>query len=129
MKNTILIIDDDMINCLVYKQVFKKSDVDLVFAHDGEDGFNKFKEGNYNLVLLDLGLPKIDGLTVASSIREWEDLRMVFETPIIVVTADNSNETRKKVFALGIDQFLVKPFEFEVFLEIVNQFFSKEVKN
>ena len=105
MNHTILIIDDDQINCLVYRQIFKTTEVNLVFAHDGEDGVNKFKERNYNLVLLDLGLPKIDGLTVASLIREWEDITMLFETPIIVVTADNSNETRKKALLLGIDEF------------------------
>lgn len=129
MNHTILIIDDDQINCLVYRQIFKTTEVNLVFAHDGEDGVNKFKERNYNLVLLDLGLPKIDGLTVASLIREWEDITMLFETPIIVVTADNSNETRKKALLLGIDEFLVKPFEFESFLKIVNDYLSNPVKN
>ena len=129
MNHTILIIDDDHINCLVYRQIFKTTEVNLVFAHDGEDGVNKFKERNYNLVLLDLGLPKIDGLTVASLIREWEDITMLFETPIIVVTADNSNETRKKALLLGIDEFLVKPFEFESFLKIVNDYLSNPVKN
>ena len=129
MNHTILIIEDDQINCLVYRQIFKTTEVNLVFAHDGEDGVNKFKEGNYNLVLLDLRLPKIDGLTVASLIREWEDRMMRFETPIIVVTADNSNETRKKALLLGIDEFLVKPFEFESFLKIVNDYLSNPVKN
>ena len=129
MNHTILIIDDDQINCLVYRQIFKTTEVNLVFAHDGEDGVNKFKERNYNLVLLDLGLPKIDGLTVASLIREWEDITMLFETPIIVVTADNSNETRKKALLLGIDEFLVKPFEFESFLKIVNDYLSNPVIN
>ena len=129
MNHTILIIEDDQINCLVYRQIFKTTEVNLVFAHDGEDGVNKFKERNYNLVLLDLRLPKIDGLTVASLIREWEDRMMRFETPIIVVTADNSNETRKKALLLGIDEFLVKPFEFESFLKIVNDYLSNPVKN
>jgi len=129
MKYDILIIEDDKINCLIYEQILSDVDVKLDFAYDGEEGLRKFKTSNYQLVLLDLGLPKMDGITVASFIREFEKTESRDQTPIMVITADNSSQTRKLVQALTVNAFLAKPFDLDDFLLIVNSYLNNHFKS
>jgi DNA-binding response OmpR family regulator len=122
----LLIVEDDRINCLIYRQILQDFNFELDFAYDGEEGVNKFKSNVYDLMVLDLGLPKIDGLTVAKLVRQWEDENQKDYVPIVVVTADNSPQTRIQATACQIDEFFVKPFEFDAFLTTVNSYLVKK---
>lgn len=108
----VLIIEDDEFNCLIYNEILSNEFTNIDFAYDGQQGINKFREKTYDLILLDLGLPLIDGLQVAKLIREHELKQLLSNrTPLIVITANNFPGTRKEAIMAGVDEYLTKPFD------------------
>lgn len=83
--------------------------VDLAF--DGEAGYHSAKGDSYDIILLDLMMPKMDGLTVCKKLRQDGD-----HTPIIILTAKDQNKDVVKGLDTGADDYLPKPFSFEVLL-------------
>ncbi|MFW6282247.1 MAG: winged helix-turn-helix domain-containing protein, partial [bacterium] len=77
---------------------------------NGYDGLNKIKENDYDLLLLDLMLPGIDGIEICNKIRDFSDL------PIIMLTAKSELEDKVKGLDTGADDYLTKPFEIEELL-------------
>lgn len=119
----ILIVEDNQINCLVYRRMFANVEVKLDFAHDGEAGLKKFQENNYSLVLLDIGLPKINGLRVANTIRmnERTDAKKN-RTPIIAVTAYDSCENSSLAYEVGVDEYVTTPFNIKDFMRLIAKY-------
>lgn len=105
MKGKILVVDDDVHICELVKLYLEKEEYEVVTAHDGGEGLEKFKSCNPNLVFLDIMLPVMDGLQLCREIRR------INNTPIIMLSA--KEETFDKVLGLelGADDYIVKPFE------------------
>ncbi len=104
-QTKILVVDDDLnINELI-RMYLEKEGYEVTCAFDGEEAIRLFQEQAPSLVVLDLMLPKIDGLTVCREIRKVSDI------PIVMLTA--KGETFDKVLGLelGADDYMVKPFE------------------
>lgn len=101
----VLIVDDDKNICELISLYLKKEGYLTVCANDGEEALAKFKTAQPDLIILDVMLPKIDG------IRVCRDIRATSNVPIIMLTA--KGETFDKVLGLemGADDYLVKPFE------------------
>ena len=126
----ILIIEDDAINCMLYKEILANTSVNIDFAYDGQEGIDRFKEKYYDLVLLDLGLPKIHGLEVAKLIKEHEEKEQVaIKTAIIVLTANNFPGTRKLAIDAGVNEYLTKPFDIHHLKSVVNTYLQKVDSN
>ena len=105
MKGKILVVDDDIHICELVKLYLEKEEYEVITAHDGGEGLEKFKSCNPNLVFLDIMLPVMDGLQLCREIRR------INNTPIIMLSA--KGETFDKVLGLelGADDYIVKPFE------------------
>jgi len=101
----ILIVDDDKNISELLRIYLDKEGYETVCAFDGEEAVEVFKEERPNLILLDIMLPKLDGMQVCRKIRETSD------TPIIMLTA--KSETFDKVLGLniGADDYITKPFD------------------
>lgn len=101
----ILMVDDDVNICELVRLYLEKEGYKVECAYDGESAVKKFKSENPDLVLLDIMLPKMDGVQVCRTIREQSD------APVIMLTA--KGETFDKVLGLemGADDYVVKPFE------------------
>jgi len=100
----ILVVDDeDRIRNLL-KMYLEKENYQVFEAKDGQEALDKGLEYNFDLILLDLMLPEIDGLTVAGKIREDKD------TPIMILSAKGEESTRIQGFETGADDYIVKPF-------------------
>ncbi len=103
-KNILIIEDDPDIANLVRLQMQElhcRADV----VHDGLEGLNTFKEGRYDLIILDIMLPGMDGLDVCKSIRQTASY-----VPILMLTARSSELDRVLGLELGADDYLSKPF-------------------
>jgi DNA-binding response OmpR family regulator len=107
-KAKILLVEDDRNLGTVIHDYLEMSDFKVMLAKNGQEGLNEFKQGSYNLVLLDIMLPLIDGYSVAEEIRKKD-----CETPIIFMTAKSLKEDRIKGFKLGADDYITKPFSTE----------------
>ena len=101
----ILVVDDDKNICDLIGLYLKKEGFEVFFAYDGEEAIEKFKSTSPDLIVLDIMLPKIDGIRVCREIRAESNV------PIIMLTA--KGETFDKVLGLemGADDYIVKPFE------------------
>lgn len=104
MGYKILIIDDEekLVKGLRYNLELDNYEVDSAF--DGEEGLKLFDENVYNLIVLDIMLPKIDGLSLLKKIRERSAL------PVIMLTAKGEDEDKVLGFEYGADDYLTKPF-------------------
>lgn len=104
-KNKILIVDDDRNICELLRLLLTKEGYDTLIAYDGEEALKKFRTEEPDLVVLDLMLPKIDGIQVCKEIRKESN------APIIMLTAKGDTFDKVLGLELGADDYIVKPFE------------------
>lgn len=108
--NKILVIDDDeAVNELV-KINLELAGYNVISARNGISGFAAAKQEQPDLIILDVMMPDVDGYTVAKRIRENPAIK---DTPIIMLTALGMLDNKVKGFDIGVDDYLVKPFEIE----------------
>lgn len=104
MAKKILVVDDEKPISDIVKFSLTKEGFDVEVAYDGEEALKKVEEVEPDLILLDLMLPKIDGLEVAREVRKTHD------TPIIMVTAKDAEIDKVLGLELGADDYVTKPF-------------------
>ena len=111
MKQRILIIEDEpqLARLLQLELQFEEFEADI--AHTGREGLKKFKEENYDLILLDIMLPEMNGMEVLKQIRSSPSY-----VPIILLTAKNDVKDKVAGLNLGANDYITKPFEFEELL-------------
>ena len=100
----ILVVDDEKPISDIIKFNLKKEGYDVYTAYDGEEALQKVEEINPDLILLDLMLPKIDGLEVAREVRKTHNM------PIIMVTAKDAEIDKVLGLEMGADDYVTKPF-------------------
>lgn len=103
----ILMVEDNHSVCEMMAMFFKKEKWTFEFAYDGEEAVEKFRENHeqWDLVLLDLNLPKKDGMQVAADIRQISPV-----VPIIMLTARDSESDQVLGLEMGADDYVTKPF-------------------
>jgi two-component system KDP operon response regulator KdpE len=104
MFQNILIIEDDKGIVKMVSLALEQSKYNVTKTGLGSEGLNLIANGAYDLLLLDLGLPDIDGIMVLQKIRETSDI------PVIVISARYKEEEKVEALELGADDFLTKPF-------------------
>lgn len=102
---TILIVEDEKKLVDILKRALKGERYSVDVAYDGMEGMEKATRNEYNLILLDIMLPKKDGIAVCSELR-----KMGVHTPIIMLTARGTVEDRVRGLDVGADDYLIKPF-------------------
>jgi len=107
----ILLVEDNEKNRLVIQTFLKKAPYMLDTAEHGEIAVEKFKAGQYDLVLMDIEMPVMDGYTATAKIRQWEAENRVKATPIIALTAHALVEHARKSVAAGCNAHLAKPIK------------------
>ena len=108
-KHRILIVEDSptMRQLLVFA-LKRLKDVDIVEAQDGMDGLRKVTSDDFDLALIDINMPVMDGLKLVSLIRGEENIASM---PIVVVTTEGAKEDRDRALALGANEYLTKPIQ------------------
>jgi len=104
---TILVVEDEVKITRFIKKGLEMEHYTVEVAYDGERALELAEINNYDLIVLDIMLPKVDGIEVCRRLREKK-----IETPIIMLTARNTVEDRIKGLDAGADDYLVKPFAF-----------------
>ena len=104
-KNKILIVDDDANICELLRLHLVKEGFDTAISYDGEDALKKYNTEEPCLIILDLMLPKKDGIEVCKEIRKQSNV------PIIMLTAKGDTFDKVLGLELGADDYIVKPFE------------------
>jgi DNA-binding response OmpR family regulator len=99
-----LIVDDDLVLADVVAFTLRRAGFDIVMAHDGQSALDLWQAESPDLIILDLNLPKLDGLTVCQRIRDQSD------TPIIILSVRDEEDDVVRGLELGADDYIVKPF-------------------
>ncbi|MBC1558089.1 response regulator transcription factor [Listeria booriae] len=100
----LLMIEDNVSVCTMIEMFFMKEKIDATFVHDGLEGFETFGKDDWDIVIIDLMLPSMDGMTICHKIRETSDV------PIIILTAKESESDQVLGLEIGADDYVTKPF-------------------
>ena len=115
----VLFVDDNAMNREVVKSMLEAADVVMVEAEDGESGLEMVEADHYDLILMDLRMPGMDGLAAIRAIRARGDAKA--SLPIIVVTADNGPDIRGQALAAGADDLLHKPVQMQGLFDAIGR--------
>ena len=108
MMNKILVVEDDLDIQELLQNFLQESGYDITVANDGLEAINIFSDDDFDLILLDILLPKIDGFSVCEFIRKKSQI------PIIILTALNGEKEQIKGLDLQVDDYITKPFSMPV---------------
>lgn len=108
MMNKILVVEDDLDIQELLQNFLQESGYDITVANDGLEAINLFSDDDFDLILLDILLPKIDGFSVCEFIRKKSQI------PIIILTALNGEKEQIKGLDLQVDDYITKPFSMPV---------------
>lgn len=125
-RTRILVVDDAEDNQLIIEQYLKKSDYDFNLASNGELAVSLFSENTYDLVLMDMQMPIMDGYTATAKIRALEQTRKLTPVPIIALTAHAMAEDRQKCLDAGCDDYLAKPIRKAALLGALEKFLESK---
>ena len=121
----ILLVEDNPMDADLALRAFKRRRLmnPIEIARDGEEALAwipRWEAGEPlpAVILLDLKLPRVDGLEVLRQIKEHERLRGV---PIVVLTTSADNQDVRRAYALGVNSYIVKPVDFDKFVEVASQ--------
>ncbi|MGG0717117.1 response regulator transcription factor [Robertmurraya massiliosenegalensis] len=101
----VLVIEDNESVCSMIDMFFSKEGIHGEYVHDGLKGFERYKEGNWDLLIIDWMLPGMDGVTICRKIRAEGD-----SIPIIMLTAKDSESDQVLGLEMGADDYVTKPF-------------------
>lgn len=110
-KQHIFLVEDDLSFGAVLKSYLELNDYGVTWVDDGKYAVDKFKAGSFQICILDVMLPHIDGFTIGTEIRKLDK-----EIPMVFLTAKTLKEDILKGYNVGADDYITKPFDTEVLL-------------
>ena len=120
MAQTILLVEDDPCFGSVLKSYLELSDYEVSLCVNGYEGLEKFKQSKFDICLLDVMMPEMDGFTLGKKIRELDS-----SVPFVYITAKSLKEDVKLGYEIGADDYVVKPFDSEVLILKIKAILSR----
>ena len=117
----ILYVEDDAALSFITKDELEQAGYQVVHCEDGQQGIDAFQDDHYDLAILDIMLPKVDGFSIAEEIRAKNE-----EMPILFLSAKSLEEDRLKGFEIGADDYLTKPFSMDELLFKIKVFLKRK---
>lgn len=122
MPKRILIIDDSPIVRNLHSVMLKSAGYHTVDAENGFDALEKAMRSDFDLMIVDINMPKMDGFEFCREIRTHDKYK---ETPLLIVSTESEAEDKMKGFKAGANLYLIKPVKPEVLIENVNLLLNK----
>ncbi|NND88476.1 MAG: response regulator [Flavobacteriaceae bacterium] len=110
----ILIVEDNRINQIVTKKILEKHDIECGVAENGKEAVRKVKKETYDLVLMDINMPVMNGMDASTAIRKFNKT-----LPIIALTAVEVEEIRYSIYNAGMNDIIVKPYDATKFIQTI----------
>lgn len=117
----VLLVEDNLINVMVGKQILEKEKLIVEVANNGEIAVEKVKENTYDVILMDIQMPVMDGYEASIEIRKFNK-----EIPILALSASIFMEVKDKINESGMDGFIFKPFDPKELLKEIDFFVNKK---
>ncbi len=126
----VLVADDVEINRALTQAILEPHGHLITFAEDGRKALEAYKSGRFDIVLMDIQMPEMDGLQAARAIREYErSLGRGVPVPIVAMTAFAGNEDRQVCLDAGMDDYLAKPIKQAQLLQLVNKYSDRTIES
>lgn len=119
-KARILIIEDDKNLNAIIEDILKFKGYDVISCHDGEKALIHFKNQKFDLLIMDVMIPNLDGFTLCREIRKYDEF-----TPIIFLSVKNTKLDTLEGYKAGADTYITKPFEIEDLLKHIEALLRK----
>ncbi len=116
-KKHILIVEDNEVNRVFVENILLRNGFMSTSAVNGKEALEKYRENYYDLVIMDIMMPCMDGYEATRQIRKLEKAN----TPIIALTADTHKGSREKCFSSGVNDFLQKPVKITELLRAIRK--------
>ncbi|PHR54080.1 MAG: response regulator [Arcobacter sp.] len=114
----ILIVDDASLIRNIAKKAVLEAGHEVVLANDGKEGFEAVLKGGIDFVFSDINMPIMTGMEMIAKIRQEDKYRYL---PIVMLTTENKSELQKQAQGMGVKAWLVKPFNKDKFLLVLNK--------
>lgn len=118
-RKNILLVEDNKINQMITQKMLEKRGITCKIIDNGEEAIEEVKNNHFDLILMDVHLPGINGTEATSEIRKFNHI-----TPIIALTAISLNENREMLLSYGMNEVITKPFEPEHFYNVVTKYLT-----
>jgi len=121
-KKKILFVEDEPELVDLMKLRLESSDYDFISAYDGEEGLKKAYQEKPDLILLDVLLPKLDGLTICRRLKDDPKKKHI---PVIIVSASGGRDLPERCQAAGAEHLIIKPFDAKELLDNIAKLLNK----
>jgi two-component system chemotaxis response regulator CheY len=115
-KRILIVEDSPTMRQLLVFALRRLKNVDIVEAQDGMDGLRKVSSDHFDIALIDINMPVMDGLKLIRLMRSEETLK---DIPIVVITTEGASEDRERALSLGANEYLTKPIQANRVLSVV----------
>jgi CheY-like chemotaxis protein len=112
--------EDNIVNQRLAVRLLEKMGHSVVVADNGKNAIEEFRKGNFDIILMDVQMPEMDGLSATREIRQFE-LDDGGHIPIIAMTAHAMKGDKQACFDAGMDSYLAKPFKAEGLLKVIEE--------
>ena len=123
----ILIAEDNIINQKLIKRTLEEIGLNITIANNGLEAFQKRKDGNFDLIFMDIQMPILDGVEATREILEYEEDYNQAHIPIIALTANALKGDREKFLEAGLDEYTTKPLVRDEIISILNHFLADHI--
>ncbi|MFT7005211.1 MAG: CheY-like chemotaxis protein, partial [Sulfurimonas sp.] len=121
-KANVLVTEDNIINQKLIKRTLEDLGLTVTIANNGLESFQKRKDGNFDLIFMDIQMPYLDGIEATAEILEYEEDYNQPHVPIIALTANALKGDRERFIAAGLDEYTTKPLVRSEIISLLNHF-------
>ncbi|DAB28253.1 MAG: histidine kinase [Sulfurimonas sp. RIFOXYD12_FULL_33_39] len=123
----VLIAEDNVINQKLIKRTLEDLGLCVTIANNGLEAFQKRKDGNFDVIFMDIQMPFLDGVEATNEILEWERDYNKPHIPIIALTANALNGDRERFLSSGLDEYTTKPLVRSQIVSLLNKFLNEHI--
>ncbi|MHA7057354.1 response regulator [Aquimarina sp. M1] len=116
-KHKALIVDDNKLNLLVADKILSKENFACTTIDNGFDAIELVKDNSYDIIFMDINMPKLNGIGTTKRIREFDN-----KTPIIALTAVDVTQLNRQIIQAGLNDYILKPYDKIVLLEMIKKY-------
>ena len=124
-KGRILVVEDNMDNYELVRFILERAGYDVFLAVNGRDGVDAARLQQPDMILMDLGMPEMDGWSAAEKIKSDPATRLI---PLFALSAYTLPSDRKRALDAGCDGYLTKPIHMQSFLDAINEVFQAKIQ-
>jgi len=121
MAKKILVVDDEELITKSLKKLLRKEGYNVIISRNNNEAMEEIKKIDFNLIISDIRMPELDGIEIVKNIRKFLKQNDRKPIPEILITGYASDESFKRAQELKVADYIYKPFDTKIFLEIVNK--------